>query len=77
VHLTRTEFDLLAYLCRRSGRAVSRRHLADDVLPSLADADLRTIDTHIARIRRKLGAAGKQIRSVWGIGYRLEPKDAT
>ncbi len=74
VKLTRTEHDLLAYLPQRPGRAVPRSQLAAQVLPSLDDAsDARTVDAHVTRIRRKLGAEGARIATVWGIGYRFEP----
>jgi DNA-binding response OmpR family regulator len=71
VHLTRTELDLLAYLCARRGRALSRAQLSARVLPSAEQSDPRAVDAHMARLRKKLGAAGKLIESVWGIGYRL------
>jgi two-component system, OmpR family, response regulator len=69
--MTRTEFDVLAYLVQRPGRAVSRDQLAEDVLPGIDDA--RTVDAHVAKVRRKLGAAAARIVTVWGIGYRFEP----
>jgi DNA-binding response OmpR family regulator len=72
--LTQHEFDLLAYLVERRGRAVSRRHLAQEALPLLGDRDERTVDSHVARIRRKLGKRGaRSIVTVWGIGYRFDP----
>lgn len=74
--LTQHEFDLLAYLVERSGRAVSRRHLAQEALPLLGDRDERTVDSHVARIRKKLGKrGGGRIATVWGIGYRFEPAE--
>jgi DNA-binding response OmpR family regulator len=72
--LTQHEFDLLAYLLERSGRAVSRSHLAQEALPLLGDRDERTVDSHIARIRKKLGKRGaRHLVTVWGIGYRFDP----
>jgi DNA-binding response OmpR family regulator len=72
--LTQNEFDLLAYLIERSGRAVSRGHLAQEALPRFGDRDERTVDSHIARIRKKLGKRGaRRIVTVWGIGYRFDP----
>jgi DNA-binding response OmpR family regulator len=74
VSLTRHEFDLLAYLIERPGRAVSREQLAERTLSALEPPDPRTVDTHIARIRKKLGArAGLALTTVWGIGYRFDP----
>jgi DNA-binding response OmpR family regulator len=72
--LTRVEFDLLAALARRPGTAVSRGWLVDHVLDPSRDGDERTLDAHVSRLRRKLGDAGRQIVTVWGIGYRLEPR---
>jgi len=71
--LTQHEYDLLAYLIEHRGRAVTRRQLAQDALPLLGDRDDRTVDSHIARIRRKLGPRGaRPIATVWGIGYRFD-----
>jgi DNA-binding response OmpR family regulator len=71
--LTQHEYDLLAYLIDHRGRAVTRRQLAQEALPALGDRDDRTVDSHIARIRRKLGPRGaRSIATVWGIGYRFD-----
>jgi DNA-binding response OmpR family regulator len=72
--VTRTEFDVLAYLLERPGRAVSRDQLTTDVLPGVDDA--RTVDAHVAKIRKKLGPASSHLATVWGIGYRFEPEGA-
>jgi len=72
VELTRVEFDLIAALARRPGAAVSRAWLAEQVLDPARDGDERSLDVHVSRMRRKLGNAGKQITTVWGVGYRLE-----
>jgi two-component system response regulator MtrA len=71
VDLTRAEFELLAGLARRPGAAVSRAWLVDHALDPTRDGDERTLDVHVSRLRRKLGASGKRISTVWGIGYRL------
>lgn len=72
VAMTRHELDLLAYLVERAGRAVSRTQLAE--LGVDGDRDARTVDTHVARVRKKLGAAAAAtITTVWGIGYRFDP----
>lgn len=68
--LTRAEFDVLAYLLERPGRAVSRDQLTTDVLPGVEDT--RAIDAHVARIRKKLGASAAFVATVWGIGYRFD-----
>jgi DNA-binding response OmpR family regulator len=73
VQLTRHELDLLAYLALRPNRAVPRAVLAESVLDPLAARDERTIDSHVAHIRKKLGAEGAALVTVWGIGYRFDP----
>jgi two-component system phosphate regulon response regulator PhoB len=73
VTLTLTEFKLLATLAARPGRMQSRERLLQDVWGYSSDADTRTVDTHITRLRSKLGDAGEMIRTVRGYGYKLEP----
>ncbi len=68
--LTRREFDLLALLATHPGRAFSRDFLLDHVWGYDYDGADRTVDSHIAQVRRKLGTAGAQIATVWGVGYR-------
>jgi two-component system OmpR family response regulator len=71
--LTRNEFDVLAHLVERPDRAISRDQLAEHALTPFEQRDARTVDSHIARIRKKLGAeGGARIVTVWGIGYRFE-----
>lgn len=77
VALTAHEFNVLAYLAERPGRAVTRRQLAEAALPAGGDRSDRTVDSHIARIRRKLGRpGGLRIATVWGIGYRFDAPEA-
>ena len=76
VELTRVEFDLLAALARRPGQAVSRAWLLENVLDPDREATERVLDNHVSRIRRKLGAMGGRITTVWGVGYRLDEEDA-
>jgi DNA-binding response OmpR family regulator len=71
VELTRLEFELLATLLRRRGRVQTRDMLSADVWDMSSDVDTRTIDTHIKRLRQKLGKAGKQIETVRGLGYKF------
>jgi two-component system response regulator MtrA len=75
VPLTRVEFDLLATLARRPGQAITRRALADAVLDPEREGGERTLDVHVSRLRKKLGAEGRRVATVWGIGYRLEPDE--
>jgi two-component system phosphate regulon response regulator PhoB len=72
VQLTPLEFRLLAVLMRRRGRVQSRERLLADVWQSDPDLSTRTVDTHIKRLREKLGPAGDWVETVRGIGYRLE-----
>jgi DNA-binding response OmpR family regulator len=73
ISLTGAEFSILTFLVERSGRAVSRGQLAEAALPVDGDRFDRTVDSHVARIRRKLGPSGAaRIVTVWGIGYRFD-----
>jgi len=71
--LTRTELTLLVYLLERPGRALSREQIAQDVLPTQDELSGRTVDAHVARLRKKLGEDAARILTVWGIGYRFQP----
>ncbi|MEO5728558.1 MAG: response regulator transcription factor [Byssovorax sp.] len=74
IALTRHELDILAYLVQRPGRAVTREQIAERALSGIEAPEPRTIDTHVARVRKKLGPAGAAaIATVWGIGYRFTP----
>jgi DNA-binding response OmpR family regulator len=77
VTLTPTEFAVLAFLVERRGRAVSRAVLAEQALASLEEPDARTVDSHVARLRKKLGPGAPAIATVWGIGYRFEAGEGT
>ncbi len=71
VKLTAMEFDLLATLLKRKGRVQSRDRLLTDVWSIEADVTTRTVDTHVKRLRQKLGPYGKYIETVRGYGYRF------
>ena len=73
VPLTATEFRLLRLLMERNGRVQTRAQLLSDVWGYAEDIDSRTVDTHIRRLRRKLGAEADRIETVIGVGYRLRP----
>jgi len=73
VPLTATEFRLLKLLIERSGRVQTRGQLLSDVWGYAEDIDSRTVDTHIRRLRRKLGDEADRIETVIGVGYRLRP----
>ena len=70
VLLATREFDVLAFLARHQGMALSRRQLLDGVWGDGWDGDERTVDVHVAQLRKKLGEA-LPLATVWGIGYRL------
>lgn len=72
VELTRVEFDLLVALARRPGAAIARAWLCEHVLDPEREGTERTLDVHVSRLRKKLGACGDWISTVWGVGYRLE-----
>lgn len=71
VELTRTEFDLLHLLLRNPGRAFSRAYLLDTVWGEQYVTGDRSVDNAILRLRKKMGALGEAIETVWGVGYRL------
>ena len=71
VELTPKEFDLLAFLVRNAGRAFGRDYLLEKVWGYEYSGFDRTVDTHVLRLRKKLGPVGDQIETVWGIGYRF------
>jgi two-component system phosphate regulon response regulator PhoB len=71
IPLTATEFRLLRLLMERSGRVQTRGQLLSDVWGYAEDIDSRTVDTHIRRLRRKLGPEADRIETVIGVGYRL------
>jgi two-component system phosphate regulon response regulator PhoB len=73
VPLTATEFRLLRLLLERCGRVQTRGQLLSDVWGYAEDIDSRTVDTHIRRLRRKLGPEADRIETVIGVGYRLRP----
>ncbi len=70
VALTTREFDLLAFLVRNRGLALSRQQLLDGVWGSGWYGDERTVDVHVRQLRRKLGDS-LPLATVWGVGYRL------
>ncbi len=71
VELTATEFDLLRALVERPGRVFSREDLIARARGEDAAITDRTVDVHVASLRRKLGKQGERIETVWGVGYRL------
>jgi DNA-binding response OmpR family regulator len=71
--LSRTEFALLHLLLRSPGRAFSREYLLDTIWGLDYIGGDRSVDNAVLRLRKKLGALGEEIETVWGIGYRMRP----
>lgn len=69
--LTATEFKLLCALAERPGRVLSRGALLTDVWELPSDLNTRTVDTHVKRLREKLGAGAVYLETVRGVGYRF------
>ena len=76
VTLTALEFRLLTCLVERAGRVQTRDVLLSDVWGLETDVETRTVDAHVKRLRRKLGAAGDAVETVRGVGYRLREDGA-
>lgn len=74
IELTSTEYKLLLYLAERLGRVISRELLLQNVWSYINVGDTRTVDTHITRLRSKLGAPGDLIKTVRGFGYKMEER---
>jgi DNA-binding response OmpR family regulator len=74
IHLTSMEFKLLQTLIERRGQVQERDRLLNDVWGYENAIDTRTVDTHVRRLRDKLGKAGDHIETIRGFGYRLSEK---
>ena len=74
VAFTEAEFDILSYFAARPDRAISRGVLAEKALSIDGERTDRTIDSHVSRIRTKLGAEGAHLKTAWGIGWKLATK---
>lgn len=80
IKLTQKEYELAAFLFRNIGRVVSRSHLLESVWGTNPDINTRTVDTHVSRIRQKLGIApemGWRLSAIYQHGYRLERLTST
>jgi two-component system phosphate regulon response regulator PhoB len=71
IALTALEFRLLTTLLARKGRVQTRDTLLNDVWGMSADVTTRTVDTHVKRLREKLGHAGAYVETLRGVGYRF------
>ena len=72
VELSYKEFELLAYFMANQGVALSRERILNNVWNYDYFGDARTIDTHVKKLRSKLGAKGEYIKTIWGMGYKFE-----
>ena len=72
VDLSNKEFELLAYFMENQGMALSREKILNNVWNYDYFGDARTIDTHVKKLRSKLGPKGDMIKTIWGMGYKLE-----
>lgn len=72
VELSYKEFELLAYFMENQGIALSREKILNHVWNFDYFGDARTIDTHVKKLRSKLGKRGEYIKTIWGMGYKFE-----
>ena len=72
VELSYKEFELLAYFMENQGIALSREKILNNVWNYDYFGDARTIDTHVKKLRSKMGEKGNYIKTVWGMGYKFE-----
>lgn len=71
VDLTSTEFKLMLYLCQHANQAQSRQTLLTEVWGYHEDVNSRTLDTHMKRLRQKLGTEAEKLETVRGVGYKI------
>ena len=72
IDLSFKEFELLTYFIENQGIALSREKILNNVWNYDYFGDARTIDTHVKKLRNKLGDKGEYIRTIWGMGYKFE-----
>ncbi|MBR3517332.1 MAG: response regulator transcription factor [Lachnospiraceae bacterium] len=75
IDLSYKEFELLTYFMENQGIALSREKILNSVWNYDYFGDARTIDTHVKKLRSKLGKKGDLIQTIWGLGYKFEVKD--
>ena len=77
VELSYKEFELLSYFIENQGIALSREKILNSVWNYDYFGDARTIDTHVKKLRSKLGNKGDLIKTIWGMGYKFDANEAT
>lgn len=75
ISLTPKEFDLLLFLCKNPEQVFKREQLLNKVWGYDFMGDTRTVDTHIKNLREKIAYCNKHIKTVWGVGYKLQIKE--
>lgn len=75
VELSYKEFELLSYFVENQGLALSREKILNSVWNYDYFGDARTIDTHVKKLRNKLGDKGEYIKTIWGMGYKFEVEE--
>lgn len=76
VELSYKEFELLSYFVENQGIALSREKILNHVWNYDYFGDARTIDTHVKKLRSKMGAKGDYIKTIWGMGYKFEVSES-
>jgi DNA-binding response OmpR family regulator len=72
IELSFKEFELLTYFIENKGIALSREKILNNVWNYDYFGDARTIDTHVKKLRGKMGEKGELIKTIWGMGYKFE-----
>lgn len=75
IDLSFKEFELLEYFMKNNGVALSREKILNNVWNYDYFGDARTIDTHVKKLRHKLGPCGDYIQTIWGMGYKFSPTE--
>ena len=75
IDLSYKEFELLTYFMENKGIALSREKILNNVWNYDYFGDARTIDTHVKKLRSKMGEKGNLIKTIWGLGYKLDTKE--
>jgi two-component system phosphate regulon response regulator PhoB len=72
IHLTQTEYQIVSALFNNANQVRSRESLLQDIWGALPEDGTRVVDSHVKRLRSKLGDAGEYIHTIYGVGYRFE-----
>ncbi|WP_415982550.1 response regulator transcription factor [Anaerostipes caccae] len=75
IDLSFKEFELLSYFMKNEGRALTRENILNQVWNYDYCGVARTIDTHVKKLRNKMGSKGAYIRTIWGMGYKFEVQE--